>query len=127
MRNLGYIEGKNVSVDWRYADGHFDRLPGLAEELVKSNVEVIVTHATPGTQAAQRATRTIPIVTAAVLDPVGNGLVASLARPGGNITGLSVAGIDVSPKQFELLKILVLQTSAWVYRVGQRLSPPQWK
>ena len=103
MRELGYVEGKIFVVEWRFADGKFERLPGLAAELVKMKVDVIVAAGTVATEAAQRATTTIPIVIAASLDPVGSGFVKSLARPGGNITGLSLATSDFSPKHLELL------------------------
>ena len=106
MRELGYVEGKNLVIEWRFADGKYERLPGLAAELVQMKVEVIVTAGTPPTQAAQRATSTIPIVTAAVTDPVASGFAASLARPGGNITGLSLIWVDLIPKQLELLKTI---------------------
>lgn len=107
LRELGYVEGKNLMIEWRFADGKNERLPRLAEELVKSNVEIIVTHATPAAHALQKASGTIPIVFVNLVDPVGSGLVASLARPGGNITGLTSISIDTSPKQIELLKILI--------------------
>ena len=107
MRELGYVEGKNLVIEWRFADGKSERLSGLAAELVQMKVEVIVTHGTPPTQMAQRATSTIPIVTAVVVDPVSSGFAASLARPGGNITGLSDITLDVSPKRIELLKIIM--------------------
>ena len=107
MRDLGYAEGKHLAIEWRFADGHYDRLPGLAAELVQNKVDVIVTHGTPGSLAAKRSTSTIPIVIAATLDPVGNGLVASLARPGGNVTGLSYMTADFSGKQVELLKTML--------------------
>jgi putative ABC transport system substrate-binding protein len=107
MRELGYVEGKNLVIEWRYAEQKYERLPALAAELVRLNVEVIVTHGSPATQAAQRASASIPIVTAAVIDPVGSGFAASLARPGGNITGLSLITIDASPKQMELLKLML--------------------
>ena len=103
MRELGYIEGKNLIIEWRFADGNFERLPGLAAELVLMKVDVIVAAGTVATQVAQRATTTIPIVIAASLDPVGSGFVKSLTRPGGNITGLSLATSDFSPKHLELL------------------------
>ena len=106
MRELGYIEGKNLVIEWRFADGKYERLPGLAAELVRMKVEVIVTHSTPATQALQRATTSIPIVTAVVVDPVASRFAASLARPGGNITGLSNIAIDLSGKQIELLKVM---------------------
>jgi putative ABC transport system substrate-binding protein len=106
MRELGYVEGKNLLIEWRFAEGRAERLPGLAAELVRMKIEVIATHGTPATQAAQRATRTIPIVFAAASGPVASGFAVSLARPGGNITGLSLTIADVSPKHLELLKIL---------------------
>jgi ABC-type uncharacterized transport system substrate-binding protein len=106
MRELGYVEGKNLAIEWRFADGHYERLPGLADELVRRKVDVIVSQGTPGTRAAQRATGTIPIVFPAMNDPVGSGVVASLARPGGNTTGLTDLNVDLSPKQFELLKTI---------------------
>ena len=107
LGKLGYVEGKNLTIEWRFADGKYERLPQLASELVKMNVEVIVTHSSPGTRAAQRATRTLPIVMTAVGDPVGSGFATSLARPGGNITGLSLLVTDLSAKQFELLKAVM--------------------
>lgn len=107
MRELGYVEGRNFVIEWRFADGKYERLPGLASELVKMNLEVLVCHATPPAQALQRATSTIPIVAMSVADPVGSGLVASLGRPGRNITGISNIGSDTGPKQLELLKNVV--------------------
>ena len=107
LRKLGYEEGKNLLIEWRFADGKYERLPQLASELVKMNVEVIVTHSSPVTRAAQRATGTIPIVMTAVGDPVGGGFARSLARPGGNITGLSLMVTDLTAKQLELLKTLI--------------------
>ena len=107
IRELGYVEGKNLAIEWRFADGKFERLPGLAAELVRVNVDVIVTHSTPATQALQRATSTIPIVFAVAVDPVGSGFAASLARPAGNITGLSVIDVDLGPKRLELLKTML--------------------
>ena len=92
LRELGYVEGKNLIIEDRWAEGNYERLPGLAAELVQMKVDVIVAGATPAVQAAQRATSTIPIVMVRVGDPVGSGFVASLARPGGNITGPTNAG-----------------------------------
>jgi putative ABC transport system substrate-binding protein len=92
-----------VRIEWRFADGKDERLYDLAAELVKMKVDVIVTHSTPGTKAAQRATSAIPIVMHGI-DPVRSGFAASLARPGGNITGQSIIAVDLSPKQIELLK-----------------------
>lgn len=89
LRELGYTEGQNIAIEFRFADGKWDRLSSLAAELVRAKVNILVTYTTPATQAAKQATGTIPIVVAAVIGPVAAGLVASLARPGGNITGLS--------------------------------------
>src|SRR5947207_5651080 len=94
MRDLGYVDGKNLAIEWRYANGKSEVLDALAAELVRMKVQVLVTHSTAATQAAKRATNTIPIVTAAVSDPVVAGLAATLARPGGNITGLSDMSAD---------------------------------
>ena len=105
MRELGYVEEKNVLFEDRYAEGgKLDRLPDLAAELVRMKVDVIVTTGTPAIQAAKQATTTIPIVMANVSDPVAAGFVASLARPGGNITGLSNLAPDLAGKRLELLK-----------------------
>lgn len=111
LRELGYVEGKNLVIEWRFADGKYERLPALAAELVGMKVELIATHGTPGTQAAQRATSTIPIVFGSANDPVASGFAASLARPGGNITGLSLISVDVTQKHLELLKALVPRLS----------------
>jgi putative ABC transport system substrate-binding protein len=107
LRELGYSEGKNISIDYRFAEGEADRLPALAAELVRLKVDVIVTSGPIPTRAAKEATSTIPIVMGFDSDPVGNGFVASLARPGGNITGLSTLGPEISGKQLELLKEIV--------------------
>ena len=90
LRDLGYVEGRNVVIEYRSAEGKFERFPALAAELVALKVDVIVAAGTPGTLAAKQATRTLPIVFATASDPVGSGLVTSLARPGGNITGSSL-------------------------------------
>ena len=103
MLELGYIDGKNIVIEWRFADGKYERLAGLAADLVKLKVDLIVTGTTPPTQAAQQATKSIPIVMVSVGDPVGSGLVASLARPGGNITGVTNYSGDTSKKQLDLL------------------------
>ena len=107
MRELGYVEGKNLVVERRYGDGKYQRLPELASELVRLDVEVIVAYGTAAVQAAQRATGAIPIVIAAAVDPVGSRLIASLSRPAGNTTGLSAIAVDLSPKHLELLKEIV--------------------
>ena len=104
LRELGYAEGRNIAIESRFAEGKWDQLPSLAAELVRLKVDVIVTFTTPATQAAKHATGTIPIVVAAVIDPVAAGLVASLAHPGGNITGLSQMVPELVGKQLEVLK-----------------------
>ncbi len=104
LRELGYVEGKNIVIELRSAEGKLDRLPALAAELVRLKVDVIVTGGPTATRAAKEATSTIPIVMAQDTDPVGNGFVASLARPGGNITGLSTFAPELSGKRLELLK-----------------------
>ena len=107
LRDLGYVEGKNVVIEYRYAEGNFDRLPALAAELVRLNVNVIVTGGPTAIPAAKAATTAIPIVMAFDTDPVGSGFAASLAKPGGNITGLSTLAPELSAKQIELLKEIV--------------------
>jgi putative ABC transport system substrate-binding protein len=107
LRQLGWVEGKTIVINYRYAENHNDRLPKLAAELVHLNVDVIVAAGTLAPLAAKRATTTIPIVMTSAGDPLETGLVASLARPGGNVTGLSLMMSDVSGKRLELLKELV--------------------
>jgi putative ABC transport system substrate-binding protein len=111
LRERGYIEGKDILVEYRYAEGKPDRLPILASELVALNVDVIVTGGSSPTQAAKQATSNIPIVMTQDIDPVGNGFVATLARPGGNITGLSNFAPELSGKRIELLKEVVPRLS----------------
>jgi putative ABC transport system substrate-binding protein len=111
LRELGYVEGKNVVIESRYAEGKFDRLPALAAELVRLKVDVIVTAGPQSTRSAKEATSTIPIVMAQDNDPVGNGFVASLARPGGNITGLATFAPEIGGKRLELLKETVPKLS----------------
>jgi putative ABC transport system substrate-binding protein len=111
LREFGYVEGKNIVVEYRSAEGELDRLPELAAELVRLKVEVIVTSGPSVTRAVKEATTTIPIVMGFDTDPVGNGFVVSLARPGGTITGLSVVSPEVSGKQLELLKEIVPKLS----------------
>jgi len=104
LRELGWVEGQNIVIDYRFAEGRFDRLPDLAAELVRLKVDIIVALPTPGAVAAKNATKTIPIVAIAVGDPVGIGLIASLAHPGGNVTGLSFSvGLEIGGKGLELL------------------------
>jgi putative tryptophan/tyrosine transport system substrate-binding protein len=107
LRELGYVEGKDIIIEWRWAEGKFDRLPDLAAELVRLEVEVIVTGGSTSSGAAKQVTTTIPIVMAQVNDPVGSGFVASLAHPGGNMTGLSTLVPELSGKRLELLKEVV--------------------
>jgi putative ABC transport system substrate-binding protein len=104
LRDLGYEEGKNISIEYRWAEGHNERLPELAAELVRLNPDVVVTHSLPGIRVAQQATSTIPIVMGTSSDPVRLGLVKSLAKPGGNTTGVSSQLIELSAKRLELLK-----------------------
>ena len=111
LLELGYVEGKNIVIEWRSAEGTLDHLPALAAELVRLKVDVIVTGGSPTTRAAQEATATIPIVMAQDGDPVGNGFVASLARPGGNITGLSSLFSELGRKRLELLKEIIPRLS----------------
>jgi putative ABC transport system substrate-binding protein len=111
LRDLGYVEGKNVAYEYRFADDKLDRLPALAEELVRLKVDVLHTPGTPGALALKKATRTIPIVFSDVTDPVAAGLVDSLARPGGNITGFSSIEAVLAGKRLELLKETVSKLS----------------
>ena len=111
LRELGYVEGKNIVIEWRSTEGKADRQPGLAAELVRLKVDVIVTGGPAATRAAKEATVAIPIVMAFDIDPVGSGFVATLARPGGNITGLSTLSPEISGKRLELLKEIVPKLS----------------
>jgi len=122
LRELGYVEGKNIVIEYRYAEGKLDRLPALAAELVRLKVDVIVTGGPTTTRPANEATNTIPIVMARDPDPVGNGFIASLARPGRNITGLSTLAPELSGKQLELLKEIVAKLTR-VAVLGTSTSP----
>ncbi len=104
LRDLGYIDGKNVIIEYRWAEGRYERLPDLAASLLQSKVDIIVTTGTPGSLAAKRATKTIPIVMAAVGNPVESGIVQSIGSPGGNITGLSMFMSELNAKRLQLLK-----------------------
>jgi putative tryptophan/tyrosine transport system substrate-binding protein len=104
LRDLGYQEGRNIVIEYRWAEGRYERLPALFAELVRLNVDVIVTHGTPGALAAKQVTNTIPIVVAVIADPEASGVVASLAKPGGNVTGLTYFTPELSAKRLELLK-----------------------
>jgi len=111
MRELGYVDGKNLSIEWRFANGEYEKLSGFAHELVGLNVDVILALGAPGALAAQKATTTIPIVVVVGVDPVAAGLVKSLAQPGGNVTGLSNLGLDLGEKHLELLRAIVPRLS----------------
>ena len=111
LRELGYIEGKNIIIEYRFAEGKRDLVPSMISELVQLKVDLIVSGGARPTRAAKQATSTIPIVFAQDLDPIGNGFVMSLARPGGNITGLSTLQVDVAGKRLELLKEVVPKLS----------------
>jgi putative ABC transport system substrate-binding protein len=119
LNELGYVEGTNLHIEWRFADGEYQRLPELAAQLVKLNVDVILALGPPATLAAQQATATIPIVFVVSADPVASGIVKSLARPGGNTTGLSNLGVDLSPKHLELLLTIAPDVS----RVALLINP----
>jgi ABC-type uncharacterized transport system substrate-binding protein len=120
LRDVGYVEGRDVVIEWRSANGDYARLPQLAADLVKHKVDVIVADTTPATRAAQRATSSIPIVMAIVADPVGDGLVASLSRPGANVTGLSIMLAELSAKRLQLLK----EATPSLTRVAVLWNPP---
>ncbi len=125
MRELGYVEGRNYVMEWRFADGNYNRLPELAAELTRASVDIILTQGTPATRAAQQATASIPIVCATMSDPVGNGFAKTLTRPGGNITGLSLTTSDMSPKHLELLKLMLpkLKHLAVLVNLGNPAHP----
>ena len=112
LQELGYVEGKNISIEYRFAEGKADRLPELAKELVRLKVAAIFTAGTPAIFALKEATKTIPIVFFSTSDPIGTGVVASLAHPGGNITGISVLASDLWPKRLELLKEIFPKVSS---------------
>jgi putative ABC transport system substrate-binding protein len=111
LRELGYIEGKNILIEYRWAEGKADRLPGLAAELVRLKVDAIFTAGTPAIFALKQATKTVPVVFFSTSDPVGTGVVTSLAHPGGNITGITALASDLWPKRLELLKEIVPKLS----------------
>ncbi len=121
LRELGYVEGQNIAIEWRWAQGKDERYPDLAAELVKLKVDIIVAPTTAGAQAAQRATKTIPIVMGFVSDPVALGLVANVARPGGNITGLGVPTPEIAGKRLQLLR----EVAPTVARIAVLSDPSQ--
>jgi len=129
LRDLGYVEGKNITFEYRYANNKLDRFPALADELVRLKVDVLLTPGTPGALAFKNATKTIPIVFADVTDPVAAGLVDSLARPGGNITGFSSIEAVLAGKRLELLKEAVPKISrvAVLWNPHDPSSAQQWK
>jgi putative tryptophan/tyrosine transport system substrate-binding protein len=120
LRELGYVEGKNIAIEWRFAEGRKDRAATLAAELVRLRVAVIVTSGTPAAEAAKSATRSIPIVLAGVADAVGSGFVASLAQPGGNITGLSLNFPETAGKQLEWLRQMLPGISRVAFLASNR-------
>ena len=122
MGERGYLEGKNIVIEWRWAEGKFDRLADLAAELVRLKVEVIVSAGPVVTRPLKEATSTIPIVMGQDTDPVGSGFVAGLAKPGGNITGLAALAPEMSGKQLELLKEIIPQLSR-VAIIGNSTNP----
>jgi putative ABC transport system substrate-binding protein len=127
LRDLGYVDGKSIAIEYRYAEGKTERLPELAAELVRLKVDCIVTSGGQPIEAAQRATKTIPIVMAVSGDPVAQGFVASLARPGGNITGLSILSPELSGKRLELLKEVVPGLSRVAVLGYAKAHGPAWK
>lgn len=129
MRALGYVEGESFAIEYRSADGQDARFPGLAGELVRLKVDLLLTRGTPAALAAKNATATIPVVIIGVGDPVGQGLVQSLAHPGGNVTGLSAAVTEVYPKRVQLLRELVPRAArvAGLFNMSNPALPAQWR
>jgi putative ABC transport system substrate-binding protein len=119
LQQLGWIEGKNLEFEVRFADGRLDRLPAIAAELIKQNVDVIVTGSNPGALAAKQATDTIPVVFVTTGNPVAGGLISSLARPGGNLTGITVLGVELNPKRLEMLN----EAFGKLKRIGVLVNP----
>jgi putative ABC transport system substrate-binding protein len=129
LRDQGYVEGENLVIERRYADGHRARTPEFARELAAMRLDAVVTTCTPSTRAARSATASTPIIMAAVADPVGQGLIASLARPGGNITGLSSQAEDILPKMLELFSSVLPRpaTVAVFLQGGSDVHPRMWQ
>jgi putative tryptophan/tyrosine transport system substrate-binding protein len=129
LRDFGWQDGRNIVIEVRFADGHIDRLRGLAEELLKHDVRLIVAQNSPGARAAIDATRTVPIVMVEVGDPVATGFVTNLARPGGNVTGLTNMARDLTSKRLQLLKEAVPSATriAVIMDPGDPVVPPQWR
>jgi ABC-type uncharacterized transport system substrate-binding protein len=128
LRRLGYVEGQNLIIEYRTGEGRIERFPELAVELVRLNVDVIVTRGTPGALAAKNATATIPIVMAAIGEPLVTGMVTSLAQPGGNVTGLSAFVNELVAKRIEIMREIVPKISrmAMIDNMGNTSVPPQW-
>jgi putative ABC transport system substrate-binding protein len=129
LRELGYVEGKNLVIEYRSADGRDERYAALATELIRLNVDLILTRGTPAALAAKNATATIPVVITGLADPVGQGIVASLAHPGGNITGVSAIVTELYAKRVELLRELLPRAAriAALLNLGTPALPPAWK
>ncbi|HEX3178915.1 MAG TPA: ABC transporter substrate-binding protein [Methylomirabilota bacterium] len=129
LRELGYVDGVTFVIEYRSADGHDERFPALATDLVRAKVDVIVARGTPAALAAKQATSSIPVIITGVGDPVGQGIVASLAKPGGNVTGLSAAVTDVYAKRVQLLRELIPKASriAVLLNMSNPALPPQWR
>lgn len=126
LRELGYEVGRNLVIEWRFADGHYERLPALAAELANGGFDVIVVAGTPAAEALKRATSTVPVVMSAVGDPVASEFVASLARPGGNFTGLSLANAEVSVKWFELARTLAPRSPIGLLADSNQPTAPKY-
>jgi putative ABC transport system substrate-binding protein len=129
LRDFGYTEGRNIVIEYRYAEGRPERLPGLAAELVRLKMDIIAAETTPASLAVQHATTTIPIVMTLVADPVESGLISSLARPGGNITGLSLQLPDIAAKRLQLLRDVVPGVSrvGILWNSASPITPPQFR
>jgi putative tryptophan/tyrosine transport system substrate-binding protein len=129
LRDLGYFEGQNLTIEYRSADGQVERFPQLAEELARAQVDVIVTRGTPAVFAAKNATTTIPVVMAASGEPLATGVVLGLARPGGNVTGLSAFTNELIPKRIELLNVAVpgMARIAFLQNMSNPVAPSQWE
>ena len=128
LSQFGYIEGQNLTITYKSSEGHIERFPELAAELVSLKVDIIVTRGTPATIAAGRASKTTPIVMAAIGEPLETGMVASLARPGGNVTGLSAFVTELTAKRIEIMRDLMPKMSrmAMIDNMENRSVPPQW-
>ena len=129
LREHGYIEGQDLQIEYRSADGQADRFPALAAELVRLRPDLIVTRGTPATRAAKEATDTIPIVFTAIGEPIGAGVIPTLARPGGNVTGLSAFATELAGKRIELLKEAspAIGRVGFLHNMGNPVAPPEWQ